>query len=84
MGVATFVSLPSLATALEKVPPLCTVEFRHDSLRHIDHACLNLLESWKKQHEGNGGKVIVDWEKLKGRSYQTRKTQRPKRPVSLL
>ena len=82
MGVATFVSLPSLATESEKVPPLSTIELRFDSLRHIDHACLNLLELWKNLHESKGGKVVIDWEKLRGRSCQTRRTRRPKRPGS--
>ncbi len=59
-GVATFVSLPKLATALELVPPGTEVHLRFDSLRHIDHACLNLIESWQKLHEADGGRVRLD------------------------
>jgi len=76
MGIATFVSLPKLATALEDVPPGVKVEMHFESLRHIDHACLNLLESWKKLHEQKGGHVTVDWGKLKAKSYQIRAGKR--------
>ncbi len=72
MGIATFVSLPRLATALENVPPGVAVEMRFDSLRHIDHACLNILESWAKLHEQMGGRVMVDWDKLQTRTYHVR------------
>ncbi len=75
-GIATFVSLPRLATALEQVPPYAELHVRFESLRHIDHACLNLLENWKRQHEATYGKVVVDWDKLRGRSYQTREAVR--------
>jgi MFS superfamily sulfate permease-like transporter len=78
VGVATFVSLPRLATALEEVPPGSTVEIAIDSLRHIDHACLHLLESWQQLHETNGGRVSLDWEKLRTRTYQTRRARRHK------
>lgn len=72
MGIATFVSLPKLATALEDVPPGVTVEIHFESLRHIDHACLSLLESWTKLHEQQGGRVLLDWDKLQARTYHVR------------
>jgi MFS superfamily sulfate permease-like transporter len=72
MGIATFVSLPKLATALEDVPPGVTVEIHFESLRHMDHACLNLLESWTKLHNQKGGHVMVDWEKLQTKTYHIR------------
>jgi MFS superfamily sulfate permease-like transporter len=78
VGVATFVSLPRLATALEEVPPGSSVEIKIDSLRHIDHACLHLLESWQTLHETNGGRVSLDWETLRSRTYQTRRARRRK------
>jgi len=37
-GIATFVRLPRLATALESVPPSADLQVRFQSLRHIDHA----------------------------------------------
>jgi len=72
MGIATFMSLPKLATALEDVPPGVKVEMHFESLRHIDHACLNLLESWTKLHEQKGGRVMIDWEKLQTKTYHVR------------
>ncbi|MGQ0809902.1 MAG: SulP family inorganic anion transporter [Nitrospiraceae bacterium] len=75
-GIATFVSLPRLATSLEAVPPYAELHFNFDSLRHIDHACLDLLESWKNMHESTGGRVVLDWNKLRGRSFEGRQSHR--------
>ena len=77
MGVATFMSLPKLATALEEVRPGVSVNVDFESLRHIDHACLHLLDSWKKLHELKGGHVVIDWSKLKAKSPQFRNKKRP-------
>lgn len=77
MGIATFVSLPRLATALERIPPYAEIQVSFASLRHIDHACLQLLESWQKQHEAGGGTVVLDWAELRAHSYQTRRSSRP-------
>lgn len=76
MGIATFVSLPRLATALEQIPPYADLQISIASLRHIDHACLNLLQSWKTLHETSGGQVHIDWEQLIEHSYNTRSTGR--------
>ena len=38
-----------------------------DELDYIDHACLDLLANWEKQHELTGGKLYVDWEGLQAR-----------------
>jgi MFS superfamily sulfate permease-like transporter len=75
-GIATFVSLPRLAKALETVPSFTSVQVRFESLRHIDHACLDYLENWQRQQESTGGKVDLNWGKLWGVSYQTRKEPR--------
>ncbi len=79
-GVATFVSLPRLATALEQVPPYADLQVCFTSLRHIDHGCLNLLQSWQKLHEAGGGRIHLEWDKLNGLSYQTRKQPRAPEP----
>jgi ABC-type transporter Mla MlaB component len=75
-GIATFVSLPRLAATLETAPPYAEVHVDFTSLRHIDHACLNLLQNWQQQHEANNGKVVVDWDKIRGASYAGRQTLR--------
>jgi hypothetical protein len=58
------------------VPPSTELQVRFASLRHIDHACLNLLASWEKLHEASGGKVGLDWGKLNRLLYHTRKDVR--------
>lgn len=63
-GIATFISLPKLANALEGVQSGIEVEFHHDHLFFIDHACLNFLGTWRKLYEDQGGKVYVDWNAL--------------------
>ena len=69
-------SAPALATALEGIPPYANIQVSFSSLRHIDHACVNLLQSWQKLHEAGGGQVLLDWDKLNGLSYQVRKRPR--------
>jgi MFS superfamily sulfate permease-like transporter len=64
-GIATFFSLPRLARTLEQAPPLADIRVRVTGLRHIDHACLNLLGSWQKLHEGTGGTVDIPWDFLR-------------------
>ncbi len=71
-GIATFVSLPRLAATLETAPPYAEVHVDFTSLRHIDHACLNLLQNWQQQHEALHGRVLADWDKIRGASYAER------------
>ena len=75
-GIATFVSLPHLAATLETAPTHAEILVDTSSLRHIDHACLNLLQNWQLQHEANDGRVLVDWDKMRGASYAGRRTLR--------
>lgn len=63
-GAATFVRLPVLAAALERVPPGSEIHLHFDELRYIDPASLELLRSWSRQHETTGGRIHVDWEEL--------------------
>ena len=64
IGSATFVRLPRLADALERVEVGSEVHIDCDRLAYIDHACLDLIANWAKQHEAQGGSIIVDWEAL--------------------
>jgi MFS superfamily sulfate permease-like transporter len=66
-GSATFLRLPKLAAVLEQVPEGTDlqVDFRH--LDYIDHACLDLLMNWAKQHESTNGALEIDWESLHAR-----------------
>ncbi|HEX2055436.1 MAG TPA: SulP family inorganic anion transporter [Nitrospiraceae bacterium] len=82
-GIATFLSLPRLARTLEQAPPLADIRVKADDLRHIDHACLNLLESWHKLHEGTGGKAHIPWDHLRSLQQHTAelRQQEPDQPV---
>lgn len=66
-GAATFVSLPKLARHLEEVPAGAELYVHFDNLNYIDHACLDLLMNWARQHANMGGQLILDWEELQGR-----------------
>lgn len=63
-GAATFVRLPQLAAALEQIPGNTELHVELDRLRYVDHACLDLLTNWAKQHEATGGRLVVDWDSL--------------------
>jgi MFS superfamily sulfate permease-like transporter len=82
-GIATFLSLPRLARALEQVPPVADIHVRVTGLRHIDHACLNLLESWQKLHERTGGTVLIPWHDLKALQQHREPSQeeQPEEPI---
>jgi MFS superfamily sulfate permease-like transporter len=49
-GTATFLRLPKLAAALEAVPTNRELHVHFEHLDYIDHACLDLLMNWEKQH----------------------------------
>jgi MFS superfamily sulfate permease-like transporter len=63
-GAATFIRLPRLAAALEAVPPNTELHVHFEGLTYIDHACLDLLINWEKQHQATGGSLVVDWDSL--------------------
>lgn len=70
-GAATFIRLPLLATELERVPHNIELHVDFERLNHIDHACLDLLMNWAKQHEGTGGTLVIDWESLHANFHNT-------------
>lgn len=63
-GAATFIRLPTIAVELEKVRPSTELHVHLEDLKYIDHACLDLLINWEKQHKTTGGRLIVDWDQL--------------------
>jgi ABC-type transporter Mla MlaB component len=69
-GAATFLRLPKLAAALERVPASSELHVKFEHLQYIDHACLDLLMSWERQHRSTGGNLILDWENLTARFHQ--------------
>lgn len=66
-GAATFVRLPALAAELERVPRSAELHVDFEHLDYIDHACLELLMTWARQHETTGGKLVLDWTSLHAR-----------------
>jgi MFS superfamily sulfate permease-like transporter len=66
-GSATFIRLPRLAETLESVPPATELHVHFEELSYIDHACLDLLTNWEKQHEAQGGILVIDWDGLHAR-----------------
>ena len=66
-GSATFIRLPKLAAVLEKVPEGMDLQVDFKHLDYIDHACLDLLMNWAKQHESTNGTLELDWDSLHGR-----------------
>jgi MFS superfamily sulfate permease-like transporter len=67
IGAATFVRLPKLANALESVPHGSEIYLDIHRVAYIDHACLDLIKSWKHQFETQGGAVIVEWDDVESR-----------------
>lgn len=64
-GAATFIRLPKLAAALERVRPDAQVHVNFHELTYIDHACLDLLINWEQQHKAAGGELVIDWDRLR-------------------
>jgi MFS superfamily sulfate permease-like transporter len=70
-GSATLVRLPRLAAELESLKPGAQVHVHVNDLDYIDHACLDLLTNWDRQHKGTGGSLTIEWDALK-QKYQDR------------
>jgi MFS superfamily sulfate permease-like transporter len=66
-GAATFLRLPVLAAKLDEVPQGAELHADLEHLEYVDHACLDLLMSWARQHESAGGRLVIDWGQLHGR-----------------
>lgn len=71
-GSATLIRLPMLAAALEQVRPGVEVHVHFENLDYIDHACLDLLSNWEKQHEATKGRLVIEWEELSLKFHQRR------------
>ena len=71
-GAATLIRLPKLAATLEEIRPGAEVHIHFEHLDYIDHACLDLISNWEKQHEGTGGSLVIEWEELSNKFHQRR------------
>ncbi|MBX3412971.1 MAG: SulP family inorganic anion transporter [Pirellulales bacterium] len=75
-GAATFLRLPLLAADLERVPQGAELHVEFEQLDLIDHACLDLLMSWARQHRATGGRLVLDWDSLHARFTPDKEARR--------
>jgi MFS superfamily sulfate permease-like transporter len=66
-GAATFLRLPKLAATIEAVSSDSELHVHLENLTYIDHACLDLLMNWEKEHTAMGGSLVIDWDTLTAR-----------------
>jgi MFS superfamily sulfate permease-like transporter len=76
-GAATFIALPKLADALEKLPPGPERHIHFHHLSYIDHACLELITNFKHQQEQLGSPVFVELDQLESRYHRPVPTAGP-------
>lgn len=77
-GAATFLSLPRLAQTIEDVGHATELHVHLEELDYIDHACLELIMSWDKQHRAQGGSLVIDWGTLGAMFRERRRYVREK------
>ena len=70
VGAATFIRLPKLASRLEKVDVGADLHIDVSEMDYIDRACMELLQSWTRQHAATGGRLTIDWDSLHSK-FQT-------------
>ncbi len=68
-GSCTFLSIPQLAAALEKISAGYEVHVHVEHLSYIDHACLDHLAGWEEQYKTSGGSLHVEWNELVDRYH---------------
>ena len=71
-GSATLIRLPKLAAELERLKPGANVHVHINELDYIDHACLDLLTNWDRQHDATGGSLTIEWDELSKKYHQRR------------
>ncbi len=79
-GAATLIRLPVLATTLEELPAGAEVHVHIGELTYIDHACIDLLTSWDRQHQASGGSLTIEWDEL-AQKYHSRRSGAQKAPA---
>lgn len=78
-GTATVLNLPKLAQELESLPPATQLKVHVGQLQYIDHACIDLLQNWEKQHTAMGGSIEIDWHEVTSKYHQRHGTNQPSR-----
>lgn len=60
-GAVTFVQLPRLAAALERLNPKQEVHVHLDCVDYLDHAGMDALRTFERTHREAGGNIFIDW-----------------------
>ncbi|HWB95383.1 MAG TPA: SulP family inorganic anion transporter [Bryobacteraceae bacterium] len=60
-GAATFLKLPKLADALERIPLEYKTYIHFRDLDYVDDACLEVLANWQHQRTEKGIQVQLEW-----------------------
>ncbi len=69
IGAATFVRLPKLIAALDRVPPGIPLHVHLHQLSCIDHAAMENLAAWEQQRAQSGNTLIVERAELTSRYW---------------
>ncbi len=64
-GAATFVQLPRLAEALERIPAEAEVHVHLGGLAYMDHACAELLHRQQERRQQKGGVLLTEWDEVR-------------------
>lgn len=72
LGAGTFVSLPTLTEALEKIPTNVPVKLHLDHLQYADHACIEFIGEWERRRIDQGGTLEIAWDVLERRTRSPR------------
>ena len=66
-GALTFIKIPKLTAALEKVAHGLEVHIHVGGLAYIDHACMEVLRDFQKAYGSRGGEVLIEWDEIEVR-----------------
>jgi MFS superfamily sulfate permease-like transporter len=76
-GAATLIRLPLLAAELDRLKPSSDVHVHINELDYMDHACIDLMTNWDRQHATTGGSLTIEWDEL-SRKYHNRRGSKRK------
>lgn len=63
-GAATFLRLPKLADTLDSIQTDVEAHIHFKGLDYIDHACVDLLQSWAKKRGEQSQSITLEWSEL--------------------
>lgn len=68
-GSATFLRLPMLQDAIERMPADRVIHLHVENLHYVDHTCFEMLQAVGKQMADRGGALVVPWDVLSSRFH---------------